>query len=171
MSAFELIAFCAKPRMDSRWAWEANRTLHYPSSPATLYSYQFLPTNPAMDSRAWDANHQGQGLIDPQSGERACNSAYACRDGKMLVVTQICGRVAKAAVQSALTFKLSSSLASYSLAKGFGPFLQALEKGRVLFLVTTSTSPSLLAYAELHALSLLGGSISQQKPLQRLTII
>ena len=28
----------------------------------------------------------------------------------------------------------------------------ALEKGRVLFLVTTSTSPSLQAYAELHAL-------------------
>ena len=22
-----------------------------------------------------------QGLIDPRSGERACNSAYACRDG------------------------------------------------------------------------------------------
>ena len=52
----------------------------------------------------------------------------------------------------------------YSLAKGFGPFLrgfgQALEKGRVLFLVTTSTSPSLQAYAELHALSPLRGSIS-----------
>ena len=52
----------------------------------------------------------------------------------------------------------------YSLAKGFGPFLrgfgQALEKGRVLFLVTTSTSPSLQAYAELHALSPLCGSIS-----------
>ena len=45
----------------------------------------------------------------------------------------------------------------YSLAKGFGPFLrgfgQALEKGRVLLLVTTSTLPSLQAYAELHALS------------------
>ena len=52
----------------------------------------------------------------------------------------------------------------YSLAKGFGPFLrelgQALEKGRVLFLVTTSTSPSLQAYTELHALSPLRGSIS-----------
>ena len=52
----------------------------------------------------------------------------------------------------------------YSLAKGFGPFLrgfgQALEKGRVLFLVTTSTSLSLQAYAELHALSPLRGSIS-----------
>ena len=48
-----------------------------------------------------------------------------------------------------------------SLAKGFGPgFGQALEKGRVLFLVTTSTSPSLQAYAELHALSPLRGSIS-----------
>ena len=39
----------------------------------------------------------------------------------------------------------------YSLAKGFGPFLrEALEKGRVLFLVTTSTLPSLQAYAELE---------------------
>ena len=45
----------------------------------------------------------------------------------------------------------------YSLAIGFGPFLrgfgQALEKGRVLFLVTASISPSVQAYAELHALS------------------
>ena len=41
----------------------------------------------------------------------------------------------------------------YSLAKGFGPILRGFgEKGRVLFLVTTSTSPSLQAYAELHAL-------------------
>ena len=40
----------------------------------------------------------------------------------------------------------------YSLAKGFlGRFGQALEKGRVLFLVTTSILPSLQAYAELHA--------------------
>ena len=42
--------------------------------------------------------------------------------------------------------------------KVLGPFLrgfgQALEKVRVLFLVTTSTSPSLQAYAELHALLL-----------------
>ena len=29
-----------------------------------------------------------QGLIDPRSGERACNSAYACRDGEVLVVTK-----------------------------------------------------------------------------------
>ena len=28
------------------------------------------------------------GLIDPRSGERAYNSAYACRDGKVLVVTK-----------------------------------------------------------------------------------
>ena len=52
----------------------------------------------------------------------------------------------------------------YSLAKGLGPFLrgfgQVIEKGRVLFLVTTSTSPSLQAYVELHALSPLRGSIS-----------
>ena len=41
----------------------------------------------------------------------------------------------------------------YSLAEGFGSFFrgfeQALEKGMVLFLVSTSTSPSLQAYAEL----------------------
>ena len=39
------------------------------------------------------------------------------------------GRVAKAAVQSALTFKmyeLSSFGELYSLAKGFGPFLRGL---------------------------------------------
>ena len=45
----------------------------------------------------------------------------------------------------------------YSLAKGFGPFLrrfgQALEKGRVLFLVTASILPSVQALWELHALS------------------
>ena len=75
------------------------------------------------------------------------------------------GRMAKAAVQSALTLgALEFSGELYSLAKGFGPFLrgfgQALEKGRVLFLVTTSTSPSLQAYAELHAFSPLRGSIS-----------
>ena len=52
----------------------------------------------------------------------------------------------------------------YSLAKGFGPFLKGVwagfrERG-VLFLVTTSTLPSLQAYAELYALSPLRGSIS-----------
>ena len=63
-----------------------------------------------------------QGLIDPRSGERACNSAYACRDGKMLVVTKN------------RTKRVGGSCL-YSLAKGFGPFLrgygQALEKGMV----------------------------------------
>ena len=63
-------------------------------------------------------------------------------------------------LQAVGTLKFFGEL--YSLAKGFGPifkgFGQTLEKGRVLhFLVTTSTSPSLQAYAELHALS---GSIS-----------
>ena len=49
----------------------------------------------------------------------------------------------------------------YSLAKGFWPIFEGVwEKERVLFLVTTSTSPSLQAYAELHALSPLRGSIS-----------
>ena len=65
-------------------------------------------------------------------------------------------------LQAVGTLELFGELSS--LAKGFGPFLrgvgQALEKGRVLFLVTTSTSPSIQAYAELHALSPLRGSIS-----------
>ena len=30
-----------------------------------------------------------QGHIDPQSGERACTSAYACRDGEVVVVTTV----------------------------------------------------------------------------------
>ena len=41
--------------------------------------------------------------------------AYACRDGEMLVITKnrtMRGRVAKAAVQSALTFKLLEFLSS-----------------------------------------------------------
>ena len=52
---------------------------------------------------------------------------------------------------------------SYSLAKGFGPIFEGVWAGfrrEVLFLVTTSTSPSLQAYAELHALSPLRGSIA-----------
>ena len=56
------------------------------------------------------------------------------------------GWVAKAAVQSCVDLQAVGTLEFfyelYSLAKGFGPFLprgfgQALEKGRVLFLVTT----------------------------------
>ena len=47
-----------------------------------------------------------KGLIDPRSVERACNSAYACRDGKMLVVTKNRTKCVGAAVQCALTFKL-----------------------------------------------------------------
>ena len=106
-----------------------------------------------------------QGLIDPRSGERACNSAYACRDGKMLKMepNAWAGNCAVCvALQAVGALEFFGEL--YSLAKGFGPFLkgfgQALEKGRVLFLVTTSTSPFLQAYAELHALSPLRGSIS-----------
>ena len=52
----------------------------------------------------------------------------------------------------------------YSLAKGFGPIFEGVWAGfrerEGLFLVTTSTSPSLQAYAELYALSPLRGSIS-----------
>ena len=63
----------------------------------------------------------------------------------MLVVTKMCGQVTKAAgslhavcvdLQAVGTLKFFGELT-----KGFGPFLrgfgQALEKGRVLFLVTT----------------------------------
>ena len=46
----------------------------------------------------------------------------------------------------------------YSLAKGFGPFLRGF--GQRKGWLSTSTSPSLRAYAELHALSPLRGSIS-----------
>ena len=33
-----------------------------------------------------------RGLIDFQREERACNSAYACRDSEMLVVFVVVGR-------------------------------------------------------------------------------
>ena len=63
----------------------------------------------------------------------------------MLVVTK--NRTKCVDLQAVGTLELFGEL--YSLAKGFGPFLrgfgQALEKGRVLLLVTTSTSPSLQA--------------------------
>ena len=107
------------------------------------------------------------------SGERACNSAYACRDlpAKCWWLLKIEPNVwaggngsCSVCVDLQAVGALEFFGELYSLAKGFGPFLrgfgQALEKGRVLFLVTTSTSPSLQAYAELHALSPLRGSIS-----------
>ena len=69
------------------------------------------------------------------SGERACNSAYACRDGKMLKTNQMRGRVAKAVCVDLQAVGFFGELCS--LAKGFGPFLrgfgQALEKGRFYF--------------------------------------
>ena len=99
-----------------------------------------------------------------EGGERACNSAYACTVGEMLAVTKnrtkcVDGWQGSCAVcvdlQAVGALEFFGEL--YSLAKGFGPFLrgfgQALEKGRVLFLVTASISPSVQAYAELHALS------------------
>ena len=63
------------------------------------------------------------------------------------------GRVAEAAVQSALTFKqleFLSSLVSYIayIAKGFGPFLVIAGFREREGLVTTSISLSLQAYAE-----------------------
>ena len=47
-------------------------------------SHLFSRDSYTLSGTAWFM----QGLIDPRSGERACNSAYACRDGKMLVVTK-----------------------------------------------------------------------------------
>ena len=90
---------------------------------------------------------------------------YACRDGKMLVVTKnrtkrVGGWQRQLCSQAVGALEFFGEL--YSLAKGFGPFLRGVWAGkvRVLFLVTTSTLPSLQAYAELHALSPLRGSIS-----------
>ena len=106
-------------------------------------------------------------LIDPQSGERACNSAYACRCWRLLKIEPNTWAGGKGSCAVCVDLQAVGALefsGLYSLANGFGLFLrvfgQALEKGRVLFLVTTSILPSLLAYAELHALSPLCGSIS-----------
>ena len=75
-----------------------------------------------------------QGLIDLRSGERACNSAHACRDGKMLVVTKPnawAGGKGSYAVcvdlQAVGALKFFDEL--YSLAKGFGPFLSGVWAG------------------------------------------
>ena len=74
-----------------------------------------------------------QGLIDPRSGERACNSAYACRDGKMLVVTknrtkrvggwqrQLCS------LQAVGALEFFGEL--YSLAKRFWPIFEGVWAG------------------------------------------
>ena len=81
-------------------------------------------------------NDYSQGLIDPRSGERACNSAYACRDGIMLVVTKNrtkawAGSKGSCAVcvdlQAVGALKFFGEL--YSLAKGFGPFLRGVWAG------------------------------------------
>ena len=77
-----------------------------------------------------------QGLIDPRSGERACNSAYACRDGKMLVVTKnrtkrVGGWQSSCAVcvdlQAVETLEFFGEL--HSLAKGFGPIFEGIWAG------------------------------------------
>ena len=74
-------------------------------------------------------------LIDPRSGERACNSAYACRAGKMLVVTKnrtkaLAGGKGSCAVcvdvQAVGVLEFFGEL--YSLAKGFWPFLREFGK-------------------------------------------
>ena len=73
-----------------------------------------------------------QGLIDPRS---ACNSAYACRDGKMLVVTKnpnvwVGGKGSCAVcvdLQAVEALEFFGEL--YSLAKGLGPFLRGFGHG------------------------------------------
>ena len=102
-----------------------------------------------------------QGLIDPRRGGMQLHIAMPVETAKcwwLLKIEPNAWAGGKLGIcvdlQAVGTLKFFGELYS-----GFGPFLsgfgQALEKGRVLFLVTTSTSPSLLAYAELHALSLL----------------
>ena len=73
-----------------------------------------------------------QGLIDLRSGERAWNSAYACRDGKMLVVTKnrtkpnawAGGEGSCADLQAVGALEFFGELCS--LAEGFGPFLRGV---------------------------------------------
>ena len=45
-------------------------------------------SSPPPPPLLWDGigDEYSQGLIDPQSGERACNSVYACRDGWLLKI-------------------------------------------------------------------------------------
>ena len=97
--------------------------------------------------------------------EGACNSAYACRDSKMLVITKnitkMHGRVASAAcvdLQAVGTLEFFGEL--YSLAEGFGPFLSVFGRkgggGYHHFAISTG----IINYVELHVLSLLRGSIS-----------
>ena len=86
-----------------------------------------------------------QGLIDPRSGERACNSAYPVEMAKCWWVLKIepnawaAGGKGSCAVcvdlQAVGTLEFFGEL--YSIAKGFGPFLrgfeQSLEKGGFYF--------------------------------------
>ena len=119
----------------------------------------------------WLDVHVGsyQGLIDPRSGERACNSAYACRDGKVLVVTKNRTPPFSKACPTPLKngpkplAKLYNSPKNSRASSGQRRLHSCLchpPTHLVLFLVTTSILPSLQAYVELHALSPLRGLIS-----------
>ena len=106
-----------------------------------------------------------QGLIDPQSGERACNSAYACRDGDVLVVTKnrtlpfskACPNPLKNGPKTYITHQRTRELLQLEGQRRLHSCLCHTPTHLVLFLVTTSILPSLQAYAELHALSPLRG--------------
>ena len=105
-----------------------------------------------------------QGLIDPRSGKRACNSAYACRAGEVLVVTKyrtlpfskVCPNPLKNWAKTGIYQKTREFLQLEGQRRLHSSLCHPPTR-LVLFLVTTSI---LQAYAELHALSPLHGSIS-----------
>ena len=116
-----------------------------------------------------ELSQYNQGLIDPRSGERACNYAYACRAGEVLVVTK--NRTLP--FSKACPNPLKNDLLLFNIThQRTREFLQLEGQCRlhsylchppthlVPFLVTTSILPSLQAYAELHALFPLRGSIT-----------
>ena len=89
--------------------------------------------HPCTDYNNAQHNRSFQGLIDPRSGERACNSAYACRDGKMLVVTKNRTKRVGGWQRQLCSLRWPSSCRSsrvlWSLAKGFGPIFEGVWAG------------------------------------------
>ena len=117
-----------------------------------------------VNHRSWQAENKGYRPTEAGRGHATLRMpVQRAKCWRLLKIEPNAWAGGKAAVQSALTFKLYHVGALeffgklYSLAKGFGTFLrgfgQALEKGRVLFFVTASISLSVQALWELHALS------------------
>ena len=70
-----------------------------------------------------------QGLQTP-SEKRACNSAYACRDGKMLVVTKNRWAGGKGSCAVCVDLQAVEALEFFDeLYKGLGPFLRGFGYG------------------------------------------